>query len=157
MSSVIHVREASPADAEAIASLLRAAFLEFEPLYTPGGFKATTPTAEEIEPRFAEGSIWVADLDGVIAGTVSVVLKNEGLYIRSMAVYPEAQGRGVAARLLETVEQAARAFSCSRLFLSTTPFLASAIHLYERAGFRRTEEGPHDLFGTPLMTMEKEC
>jgi len=44
---------------------------------------------------------------------------------------------------------------CKRLYLSTTPFLHSAIRLYERCGFRRTDEGPHDLFGTPLFTMEK--
>jgi ribosomal protein S18 acetylase RimI-like enzyme len=41
------------------------------------------------------------------------------------------------------------------MFLSTTPFLIGAISLYERAGFRRTGEGPHDLFGTPLFSMEK--
>lgn len=156
MSSLIQIREASPADAEAIASVLRAAFLEFEPLYTPGGFRATTPTADEIEPRFAEGPIWVAELEELVVGTVSVVLKNEGLYIRSMAVHPDARGKGVAVRLLETVEQAARTFSCSRLFLSTTPFLASAIKLYEHVGFRRTGDGPHDLFGTLLVTMERE-
>jgi ribosomal protein S18 acetylase RimI-like enzyme len=44
---------------------------------------------------------------------------------------------------------------CRRLFLSTTPFLSSAIHLYEKFGFTRTPEEPHDLFGTPLFTMEK--
>lgn len=150
------IREATPADAESIASLLQAAFLEFEPLYTPEGFRATTPTADEIRPRFAEGPIWVAEQDEAILGTVSVVLKGEGLYIRSMAVAPQAQGRGFAALLLDTVEQFAQARICSRLFLSTTPFLASAIHLYERAGFRRTDDGPHDLFGTPLFTMMKE-
>lgn len=143
-------------DAAAISSLLLSAFLEFEHLYTPGGFRATTPAGAEIEPRFAEGPIWVAELDGVIVGTVSVVLRGEGLYIRSMAVHPGVRGKGVAARLLEIVEQTARTFSCSRLFLSTTPFLDAAIHLYERAGFRRTDAGPHDLFGTPLVTMVKE-
>jgi N-acetylglutamate synthase-like GNAT family acetyltransferase len=156
MSPRVSIREAYPADAEAIASLLKAAFLEFEPLYTPGGFRATTPTAEEIRPRFAEGPIWVAEQDGNIVGTVSVVPKSEGLYIRSMAVHPEARGKGVAALLLETVERTAEDLACSRLFLSTTPFLDAAIHLYERAGFRRTDDGPHDLFGTPLLTMVKE-
>jgi putative acetyltransferase len=152
----VRIRDASPADAEAIASLLKAAFKEFQPLYTPEGFRATIPTAEEIQPRFAEGPIWIAEQDGNIVGTISVVPKSEGLYIRSMAVHPEARGKGVADLLLETAEKAADGFACTRLFLSTTPFLDAAIHLYERAGFRRTDDGPHDLFGTPLLTMVKE-
>jgi hypothetical protein len=41
------------------------------------------------------------------------------------------------------------------LFLSTTPFLTHAIVLYEGLGFQRSNEGPHDLFGTPLFTMVK--
>jgi hypothetical protein len=47
---------------------------------------------------------------------------------------------------------------CPRLevqVLSTTPFLNSAIRLYENFGFRRNEAEPHDLFGTPMFTMEK--
>jgi putative acetyltransferase len=155
MSAENTIREASAADAEAIAALLRAAFQEFEPLYTAEGFRATTPTAEEIRSRFAEGPTWVAERGGRIVGTISVVPKSEGLYIRSMAVHPEARGGGIAALLLETAERSADLFTCPRLFLSTTPFLAAAIHLYERAGFRRTGEGPHDLCGTPLMAMEK--
>jgi hypothetical protein len=42
------------------------------------------------------------------------------------------------------------------LLLSTTPFLSEAIKLYERSGFRRSTEGPRELFGTPLFTMEKQ-
>src|SRR5260370_227302 len=41
------------------------------------------------------------------------------------------------------------------MYLSTTPFLDRAIRLYERFGFQRSDEGPLDLFGTPLFTMTK--
>ena len=38
----------------------------------------------------------------------------------------------------------------------TTPFLSSAIRLYEGFGFRRTNDGPQELLGTPLFTMKKK-
>jgi GNAT superfamily N-acetyltransferase len=58
--------------------------------------------------------------------------------------------------LLQHVEDWATSQGCSRLFFSTTPFLSAAIRLYEKFGFRRTGEGPHELAGTPLFTMEKK-
>lgn len=102
-----------------------------------------------------DGPMWVALLNDEIVGTVSVVLKGEGLYIRGMAVLPAARGKRIGELLLEQVEHWAEAHKCKRLFLSTTPFLHRAIRLYERLGFRRTDHGPHDIFGTPLFTMEK--
>jgi ribosomal protein S18 acetylase RimI-like enzyme len=152
----VAIRDALPSDAEAIASLLLEAFQEFEPLYTGDGFRATTPAGDEVRRRLTEGPIWVTELAGTIVSSVSAVSKVNGLYLRSLAVHPAARGRGVGRQLLATVEAFARAHRTSRLFLSTTPFLAAAIQLYERGGFRRTDEGPHDLFGTPLFTMVKE-
>jgi hypothetical protein len=55
---------------------------------------------------------------------------------------------------LDEIERFARDSNGLWLFLSTTPFLNAAIRLYELNGFRRPGE-PHDLFGTPLFTMEK--
>jgi putative acetyltransferase len=142
-------------DAAAIASVLSESFVEYEPLYTPEGFAATTPNAEEVHLRMDEGPIWVAVSDDPIIGTVSVVPRGESLYIRGMAVLPEARGQGIGELLLSHVENFAATQSFKRLFLSTTPFLDSAISLYEHFGFQRTAESPHDLFGTPLFTMQK--
>jgi GNAT superfamily N-acetyltransferase len=57
--------------------------------------------------------------------------------------------------LLEKIESFASACGYKRLFLSTTTFLGRAIRLYESFGFQRLNDEPHDLFGTPLFTMEK--
>ncbi len=151
----VAVRVAAPTDAEAIASLLADAFVEFERLYTPDGYRATTLSRDEIERRFADGPIWVAEHDGGIAGTVSAVVRPDGVYVRSMAVGPAARGCGIARNLLHQVEEFAAAQNRHHFYLSTTPFLASAIQLYERAGFVRTSAPPYELFGTPLFTMEK--
>jgi putative acetyltransferase len=149
------IRRAAAADCTAIAEVLYQSFREYKALYTGGGFAATTPDAEQIRARMPEGPVWVALRDGVMVGTVSAVLKGESVYIRSMAVLPAARGSGTGSGLLREVENWAAGQRCKRLFLSTTPFLNSAIRLYERAGFRRMEEGPQELFGTPLFTMEK--
>jgi GNAT superfamily N-acetyltransferase len=149
------IRPATAADADAVASVLAEAFAEFQPLYTPAGYHATTPARHEIEQRFADGPIWVVEHDGRIAGTVSALLRDDGVYLRSMAVAPAARGCGVGRALLRQAEEFAAANDRQHLYLSTTPFLSSAIRLYERAGFIPTSAPPYELFGTPLFTMEK--
>ena len=139
-----------------VAALLLESFVEYEPLDTPGGFAATAITIEQIIARIGEGPVWVCLREQEIVGTVSVVAKPESPYICGMAVLPRARGERIGALLLTQIEAFARTEGCSRLFLSTTPFLDRAIRLYERFGFRRSSAGPHELFGTPLFTMERQ-
>src|SRR5207247_2528059 len=75
--------------------------------------------------------------------------------LSSQPVAPSARGQGIGKILLVAVENFARAGGFQRMLLSTTPFLDDAIRLYQRFGFERIREGPHDLAGTPLFTMEK--
>lgn len=151
----IRIRIATPDDAPSIASVLHEAFIEYKSLYTQAGFDATTPTGEQIRNRLEEGPVWIALHDDAIVGTVSVVPKGVSLYIRGMAIVPAARGRKIGELLLRRVEDFAAERGFKRLFLSTTPFLHRAIRLYEHYGFRRSDEGPDNLFGTPLFTMEK--
>jgi N-acetylglutamate synthase-like GNAT family acetyltransferase len=99
--------------------------------------------------------LWVALQQGVIVGTIAAVVKNKDIYVRGMAILPDARGKRLGRLLLEQVEAFASYQCAERLFLSTTPFLTRAIFLYEQFGFRRNDEGPHTLFGTPLFTMAK--
>jgi GNAT superfamily N-acetyltransferase len=149
------LRLARPGDAGAIAATLRAAFAAFEGRYTPPAFAATTPTPDQVADRFQEGPIWLAERDGQVLGTVSVVPRPRELYIRSMAVHPAARGQGIGARLLQAVGDFAARQEVHRLVLTTTPFLGAAIRLYEEAGFRCTGEQA-DLFGTDLIWMAKD-
>ena len=149
------VRDAALAEAAVIAALLRAAFLAYEPQYTPAAFAATTPTVDQIQKRWHEGPVWVALQQGQLLGTVAAVPQASALYVRSMAVHPQGRGKGIGQALLAHVEGYARAQGFNRLYLSTTPFLTEAIRLYERFGFRRTNDGPAALCGTPIFTMEK--
>lgn len=138
-----------------IASVLHRSFIEYESSYTAEAFAVTISTPEQIIKRMDEGPIWIALQNAIIVGTVSAMSKGEALYIRGMAVDPTLRGNGIGNALLECVEVFAIEGGFKSLFLSTTPFLSRAIRLYEKYGFHRSDEGPHDLFGTPLFTMTK--
>jgi putative acetyltransferase len=150
-----HIRLARAGDAEGIAAVLHDAFVEFKPLYTEAAFDATVVSRAGIVGRMSEGPVWVAEIDRVIIGTVGAVATAKGLYVRGMAVAPHARGGGIAQRLLAQAEQFGSTPGQSLALLSTTPFLHAAIRLYERAGYVRIDDGPNDLFGTPLLTMAK--
>jgi N-acetylglutamate synthase-like GNAT family acetyltransferase len=149
------IRRATPHDAAAIASVLYESFVEFRALYTEGGFAATVLDCERVLKRISEGPVWIAQREELITGTVAAVVKGRSVYIRGMAVSPSARGSGIGETLLKTVEDWASGKQFFHLFLSTTPFLHSAIRLYEKLGFRRAGEEVKDLCGTPLFTLEK--
>jgi len=151
----LEIRLATMEEAASISEVLLQSFIEYKSQYTPEGFAATTPTVAQIKHRLTEGPVWVALLEGTVVATVSAVAYGESVYVRGMAALPAARGHRIGELLMDSVQKFASAQECRRLFLSTTPFLNRAISLYERLGFVRTNEGPHDLHGTPLFTMEK--
>ncbi len=147
------LRLAAPEETEAIAAILAESFAEYKSCYTREAFAVTVPAVNEIERRFSEGAIWVALCGERIVGTASVIPKKDSLYIRSMAILPEARGNRISESLLKEIEDYAVVGNYRKLFLNTTPFLERAIRLYETFSFARC--GSDDLYGTPLLTMEK--
>lgn len=151
------IRMATVGDAESISQVLRDAFARFENDYAPDAFDVVRPPATEIVRRFGEGPQWIALVDNGPVGTVSVMPEPEWLYIRSMAVLPAAQGLGIGNLLLQAVEEYAVETGFEKLFLYTTYFSQSAIHLYEKNGFYWVRDTPPDeWFGTPGLAMEKK-
>ncbi|MEO7659423.1 MAG: GNAT family N-acetyltransferase [Pyrinomonadaceae bacterium] len=150
------IRLARSDEAETVSRLLREAFGPYRSGYTVDAFEYTTPTAETIESRFAEGPIWLAVDGEEVIGTVSVMSDDGRLYIRSMAVTPTAQGRGVGRQLLETLESYAREKGFKKLYLYTTFVLPVARPMYEKNGFYVIRETPpEEWFGVGGIEMEK--
>lgn len=48
MHAEVEIRQAEPSDAAVVAEVLYESFVEFKPLYTRGGFEATTPPAAQV-------------------------------------------------------------------------------------------------------------
>ena len=154
---VLEIRLARLGDEETVARLLLEAFAPFRDEYTPGGFDETTASAEVVRERLETAKIWIAYDDGEAVGTVTSLPEPEKIYVRSMAVTPNAQGRGVGQALLETLELDARQRGFEKLYLYTTFVLPGAQPLYEKNGFVVTRETApeewHDMGG---VEMEKE-
>ena len=149
------IRRASLHDAADVHRILISAFAPFEEEYTRLAYAATVLSPAEIVERMAEGPIWVAASSNSTIGTASAVVSKKELYLRSVAVLPEFAGNGVARRMLKHVENFAARKECERIRLSTTRFLFAAHRLYCRCGYRQVDDESEDLFGTPLVGMEK--
>jgi GNAT superfamily N-acetyltransferase len=152
----VTVRVAGAEDAADISWTLLEAFGEIREHYTDEAFEVVTPYPAEIEQRFAEGPIWVAELDDEIVGTVSMTSEPEGLYVRSMAVSPKAQGQGIGGRLLDAMHAEAAGRGVDRIFLYTLPFQHGALSMYEKYGYKHVRDTTaEEWYGVPGVELEK--
>jgi ribosomal protein S18 acetylase RimI-like enzyme len=151
-----NVRRATVEDAGCISRLLLEAFGAIRERYTDDGFADVTPDEHKVAARFAEGALWVAEVDGKVVGTVSLSAEPEGLYVRSLAVLPEFQGRGVGHKLLDALHEYATGTGERRIFLYTLPFQLGARELYEKHGYEWVRDTPaEEWYGVPGLEMEK--
>jgi len=95
----------------------------------------------EIENRITDQKIdvLVAIYDNKIVGTASIEMgKKENLHIRSMAVRPDYQGKGIGWRVLREINGLAKKGHSNTITLECFEPLMKAVSLYENFGFRRT-------------------
>jgi len=154
---MVEVRIAKPEDSGAIAEVLGEAFGMYRKHYTADAFAVVTPLADEITRRLDEGPQWVATMGDKIVGTVSVTVDEGDLYVRSLAVAPEAQGRGVGHKLLDAIDEYAAGTKFDRIFLYTTYFSAGAKELYEKHGYAWVRDTTaEEWYGVPGLEMDKK-
>jgi mycothiol synthase len=150
------VRLATEGDSEKIAEVVQRAFGVYRDNYTPEALSVVTPGPEEFTRRLTIGPQWVAEMDGEIVGTVSVTVEEGDLYVKTMAVDPQFQGRGIAHLLLDAIDEYAATTTRTRIFLYTTYFSAGAKELYEKHGYTWVRDTPaEEWYGVPGLEMEK--
>ncbi len=154
-ASLPEVRLATESDSERIADVVRRAFGVYRENYTAEAMIYVTPEAEEFTRRLSVGPQWVVELDGEIVGTVSVTVEEGDLYVKTMAVDPRAQGRGIAHLLMHAIDEYATT-THDRIFLYTTYFSVGAKELYEKHGYTWVRDTPpEEWYGVPGLEMEK--
>ena len=150
----IIIRLADFSDATEIADLLEDSFSEYKNLYTKKAFTETILGVYKIKERVYNKRTWIVSIDGAISGTISLIPANGTLYIKSVAVAPEARRRGLGILMMKHAEHEAGRMRLRYLELTTTHFLSAAIRLYQNLGFE--QRGQKDLYGTPLIRMLKD-
>lgn len=101
------------------------------------------PFGHYVEPG---GDVLLARDGDAVIGCVALEPTGDGVFeLSKMAVAPAERGRGTGRLLLEAAINRARALGACTLFLGTNRRLASAVELYESAGFQhvpREQVGP---------------
>ncbi len=89
----------------------------------------------ELAGRPRRDYVVVTDADGGLLGYAGLDHGGEVADVMTVAVVPEAQGRGVGSRLLAELERRARAGGAAYLMLEVRADNGAARALYDRAGF----------------------
>jgi DNA-binding MarR family transcriptional regulator/GNAT superfamily N-acetyltransferase len=100
----------------------------------------------------AHENAWVAERNGVIAGSVFIVRESATIAkLRLLYVEPSARGLGIGRHLVDTCIAFAREKGYRTLRLWTNDILVSARRIYQAAGFRLVKEERHRSFGKDLV------
>lgn len=130
------LRAATPADAAAIRTLTRAAYARWVPLIG----REPKPMGADYDAAVRNHRIDLIEIDGALAALIEMIPGAAHLLIENLAVAPAMQGRGLGRRLLAHAEAVARDLGVAEIRLYTNQRFTENIALYQRCGYRITQE-----------------
>ena len=126
------IRRASQKDEAHLAALQKRAYVKYVPLLGT----APQPMAEDARRLLEEYEVWVVDgAEDVLAGALVLRTAADHLLIWSVAVAPQAQGRGVGNAMLGFAETRAHDLGRTCIRLYTGQKLTSNLAWYTRHGY----------------------
>jgi GNAT superfamily N-acetyltransferase len=141
-------RRATQADVPAILALVR----RVVPLMNASGnfqWSADYPNETVFTDDVERGHLWVAELDGAVAGVAALTMDQdeeyaqadwdateEALVTHRLAVDPAAQGKGIAVALMQQAEEEAKRKGLTVLRVDTNSENAATQRLFPKLGYR---------------------
>lgn len=162
MTTAVLIREARPGDDAAVGELLVTSFMTAYAAKMPEVVysDARKRDLRDVLKKRAEGRVLVAELDGVVVGTVMVyppgaaqseAWLDDAADIRQLAVLPEHFGKGFSDALMNAAEAEAWAMGANHITLHVRRGAHGVGRLYERRGYQRAPEGDLQLPEVSLM------
>ena len=139
----VKIRRAQYQDIEGVREVLSRSFAPYRSYYTKEAYKATVLPAVEIEKRINdfEAEVLVAVCNSEIVGTASVRIDREGnLHMRSMAVKPRCQGKGIGWQILEEISRLGMKRDCKAISLDCLSHLLTQEVCIADLALRKLEE-----------------
>ena len=134
------IRPLDRSDNLKLAEVIRTVFREFK-IDRPGTVY-TDPTTDNLYQLFRnkDSAYWVAEVDGNMAGGCGIFptpgLPAEYAELVKFYLLHRYRGFGIGKRLMEASFKSAIEKDYSHLYLESFPELATAVGLYEKAGFK---------------------
>ena len=128
------LRRATPADAEEIRAITRAAYARWVPVIGREPLPMQADYHEAL--RRHRFDLLLRGLH--ILAVIETALRDDHLWIENVAVRPEEQGAGLGRRLLAHAEMLAREAGRTETRLLTNQAFAANVALYERCGYAVT-------------------
>ena len=151
-AAVPFVRIAVPADHLAIREVVIAAYRQYAHLIPPEVFSPYLADLLDLDTHARHGRLFVVEADERVCafGAFYPDGSTQGFPPgcasgRALAVHPGARGNGAARALLAVGEALALQAGACVLAFHTHSYMAGAIDLYERLGYRRAPEFDFDL------------
>lgn len=130
-------RLARSEEAAAVRDLVRAAYAK----YIPRLGREPAPMTDDYAARIAAGQAWVLEQEGRPVGVLVLEDEPEALLLYNIAVAPDAQGKGIARRLIAFTEAETRRRGHALLRLYTNEKMVENVAMYPRLGFTETHRG----------------
>lgn len=138
------IREATPADREAICALVADTLAEFGfPVESNGVDADLDDLPVGYQTRGGTFRVLVDDADAVVGCGGLYPMMPGVAELRKMYFRPSIRGRGFGKRLIQDLIDRARRLQFHRIELETASTLVAAIVVYEQAGFVETDGPKH--------------
>ena len=129
---MIHIRPATEADFAALLHVQQAAFGEYTNVYEVSGW--TTETLDSLKHDAKDKRIFVAEVQGVVVGSVRFWIVAGVCVIRLLSVSPAHQSHGVGKALIREIELVAT--DAHKFFACTMLRTARNIHFFLGLGYK---------------------
>lgn len=141
-----NIRRATLDDLDVVHQIVQDAYAHYVPRI---GLKPA-PMVRNYASSVADGSLYVVDLDGRVAGSIRVYTMGDAMSLGDLAVAPHAQGSGLGRLLMDFAEQKAVDEGFARMKLFTNVAMTENIAIYLKRGYKEThravQQGHHRVF-----------